>query len=214
MTAPGMRTDEAEREADGFLTGVAVGVVTDNKRPRRPGPGPGPAAVAPRRRHELLGPARPCPMAGDDRGTYFLPEVGDEVLVAAEDGDPSHLYVLGSLWNGKDKPPAANDDGANNTRLIKTRSGHPVRFNDDDAAPEIEVQLADGKRIPLDKDGIIVDDAKNNVITIDVRRAPSRSTPAAKLVLKGADVSIEASASMNLTSSGTLTLKGSIVQIN
>ena len=40
-------------------------------------------------------------MAGDGRGTYFLPEVGDEVLVGAEAGDPSHLYVLGALWNGK-----------------------------------------------------------------------------------------------------------------
>ena len=52
------------------------------------------------------------PMAGGGTGTYFLPELGDEVVVGAEAGDPSHLYVLGVVWNGAQAPPAANDDGA------------------------------------------------------------------------------------------------------
>jgi len=207
------RTQEAEREADGFLTGVAVGQVSDNTDPA------GLARVRVRLPWHADGEtsfwARSAmPMAGADRGTYFLPEVGDEVLVAAEQGDPSHLYVLGVLWNGRDKPPADNDDGANDTRLIKTRAGHTIRFNDDDADPEIEVRLADGKRVALDKDGITVDDAKNNVITIDSGGATITVTAGRELVLKAATVSIDASASMSLTSSGTLTLRGSVVQIN
>lgn len=62
------------------------------------------------------------PMAGEDRGFYFLPEVDDEVLVAFEHGDIAFPYILGSLWNGKDKPPLKNDDGKNNKRMIKSRS--------------------------------------------------------------------------------------------
>ena len=117
-------------------------------------------------------------MAGDDRGTYFLPEVGDEVLVAAEDGDPSHLYVLGMLWNGKQKAAGDNGDGDNNTRLIKSRSGHTVRFNDDASKPEVEVKLADGKRILLDQDGDR--DRRREPATSSrsaPRPAPSRSAP-------------------------------------
>ena len=105
-------------------------------------------------------------MAGDDQGTYFLPEIGDEVLVAAEQGHPARLYVLGMLWNGEHVPPADNDDGANNTRLIKSRSGHLIRFNDDESGPEVEVRLSDGKMILLDQDGITIIDGDRSVISL------------------------------------------------
>src|SRR5689334_2824184 len=54
------------------------------------------------------------PMAGHQRGFYFLPEVDDEVLVAFEHGSADYPYILGALWNGKDEPPASNGDGKNN----------------------------------------------------------------------------------------------------
>jgi uncharacterized protein involved in type VI secretion and phage assembly len=205
--------EEAERESDGFLTGLAVGVVTDNKDPEN----------LARVRVRLPWHAgsdtsfwarSAMPMAGNDRGTYFLPEIGDEVLVGAEDGDPSHLYVLGMLWNGKQNPPAGNDDGANNKRLIKSREGHTVRFSDDKSAPEIEVKLADGKQVLLDKDGIIITDAKGNVIAFKASSGAIEITAAQQLTLTAPKVSIEATTSMDIRSSGTLTLKGSLVQIN
>ena len=56
------------------------------------------------------------PMAGKERGLVLIPEVGDEVLVAFEREDLRFPYVLGALWNGKDKPPLANDDGKNDKR--------------------------------------------------------------------------------------------------
>src|SRR5215472_353851 len=62
-------------------------------------------------------------MAGSSRGSYFLPEVNDEVMVAFEHGDVRFPYVLGALWNGKDSPPTTNSDGKNSIRLIKSRSG-------------------------------------------------------------------------------------------
>src|ERR1700729_2511883 len=63
-----------------------------------------------------------APMAGPGRGTYFLPEIDDEVLVVFDQGDPRFPYVIGSLWNGKDQAPANNSDGKNNLRVIKSRS--------------------------------------------------------------------------------------------
>ena len=69
-------------------------------------------------------------MAGNGHGTFFLPQVNDEVLVAFECGDITRPYVLGALWNGKDKPPDTNANSQNNLRFIKSRSGHLVRLDD------------------------------------------------------------------------------------
>src|SRR5690348_6368047 len=45
------------------------------------------------------------PFAGGNRGAFFIPDVGDEVVVAFLGGDPRHIVVLGSLWNGQDQAP-------------------------------------------------------------------------------------------------------------
>src|SRR5262245_51043021 len=59
------------------------------------------------------------PMAGSKRGTFFRPEVEDEVLVAFEHGDPRRPYILGSLWSQKDEPPPdTGDKKANDKRVI------------------------------------------------------------------------------------------------
>ena len=57
-------------------------------------------------------------MAGPNRGTWFLPEVGDEVLVAFERGDARVPYVVGAVWNGSARPPADALDPAANVTLI------------------------------------------------------------------------------------------------
>jgi uncharacterized protein involved in type VI secretion and phage assembly len=70
-------------------------------------------------------------MSGPGRGSWFMPEKHDEVLVAFEHGDPQHPYIIGYLWNGKDKPP--NDDiGDDHTKVrrLHTVSGHRVDFDD------------------------------------------------------------------------------------
>jgi phage protein D/phage baseplate assembly protein gpV len=74
----------------------------------------------------------PCarPMAGDGTGFYALPEKGDQVLVAFEHGDLAHPYVLGALWTAQRPPPADNLDGTNSQRVLTTRSGHTIAFDD------------------------------------------------------------------------------------
>lgn len=64
-------------------------------------------------------------------GSYFVPEQGDEVLVVFEQGDIDRPIVIGSLWNGRRLPPADAVDREQNTRkVIKTRSGHTIMFDD------------------------------------------------------------------------------------
>jgi uncharacterized protein involved in type VI secretion and phage assembly len=73
----------------------------------------------------------PCvrPMAGDGRGVYALPEVGDQVLVAFEHGDLGQPYVLGSLWTAKMTPPSRNLDGSNAEMVIKDKRGSAITFD-------------------------------------------------------------------------------------
>ena len=199
-------------EGDGRMFGVARGLVTDNKDPE------GMGRVRVQLSWQAEGAAywarTAAPMSGSAYGAWFLPEVGDEVLVGAEHGDPALLYVLGMLWNGKVKPPATNDDGKNALRLIKSRAGHQVLFDDTEGAGILELKLADGKKVTLDKDGVAVDDAKGNTILIKSNASEIAVTSAAKLTLKSAQVAIEADGTLEIKSGGTLTIKGAVVQIN
>jgi phage protein D len=84
-----------------------------------------------------------APDAGPDRGFYFLPEIDDEVLVAFEHGDIHKPYILGRLWNGQDAAPKPNSEiisgGPVNERIIKSRSGHTILFDDTDGSEMIKI---------------------------------------------------------------------------
>jgi uncharacterized protein involved in type VI secretion and phage assembly len=83
------------------------------------------------------------PHAGADRGFMFMPEKGDEVLVAFEHGDPERPYVLGSLWNGVDQAPReefwGGDIENNDVKRIVTKSGHRIQFSDKDGKESIVI---------------------------------------------------------------------------
>jgi uncharacterized protein involved in type VI secretion and phage assembly len=121
---------EGQAAHDGRVFGVVVGVVTNNQDPDKLG------RVKVRfpwlsQDDESYWARIAVLMAGNNRGAWFLPEVDDEVLVAFEHGDVRMPYVLGALWNGVDAPPRDNSDGKNNQRVIRSRSGHELVFNDD-----------------------------------------------------------------------------------
>ncbi len=122
--------------------------------------------------------------AGNNRGIYFMPEVDDEVLVGFEMGDSNMPVVLGSLWNGMDKPPQSainpgGDDGElskNDNKVIYTRTGHQIVLSDKDGAGKIK----------------IVDRTGNNTMIIDSKENT---------------ISITADKDYNLTVKGNVTMK-------
>ncbi len=83
------------------------------------------------------------PHAGSDRGFYFIPEIGDEVLVAFEDGDVERPIVLGSMWNGVDMAPVEDFWGGefkdNDCKRIVTKSGHRIQIVDKEGKEAIVV---------------------------------------------------------------------------
>lgn len=68
------------------------------------------------------------PFAGRNRGAWWMPELGDECLVAFEQGDFDHPFVVGFLWNGVDVPPASDP----RRRLFHSLNGHQIEIYDPD----------------------------------------------------------------------------------
>lgn len=192
-------------EESGKNYGVVVGLVTNNKDPD--GMGRIKVKFPWLSEEEDSWWARiAVPMAGPSRGTYFLPEVNDEVLVAFEHGDVRFPYVLGSLWNGKDAPPTTNSDGHNNIRIIKSRSGHIIRMDDSDGNEKIEI---------VDKQGTnsITIKSSDSSITISCN-GKMQLTANGIEISSQADIKIQAATSMDINAGAPLNIKGAVVNIN
>lgn len=212
MSDPLLDRDGIDNREPGIVRGVSVGIVSQNVDPEGLG------------RVKIRFPWRENPdeshwarmavlMAGKSRGTYFLPEVGDEVLVAFDAERVEHPYVLGALWNGQDVPPETND-GKNDLRLIRSRSGHEIVF-DDGARGRIDIHLADNQRmVRLDPDGIAISDDSGNSISITSTPGSISIKSNLKISIESQSIDIKAGASMTLQASGTLTIQGGLVLIN
>lgn len=87
-----------------------------------------------------------------DRGTYFIPQVGDEVLVVFNHGDVRDPCVIGSLWNGLDLPPTQDSNAPVDQRVIQTPVGHKIAMNDADQS--IEITHLDGAQLSLTSEKI------------------------------------------------------------
>jgi uncharacterized protein involved in type VI secretion and phage assembly len=203
---------ETELESGGYAKGVAVAVVTQNKDPE------GQCRVKVRypwydQPRESYWARLATPMAGNDRGVVMIPEVGDEVLVAFEREDLRFPYVLGGLWNGKDKPPASNGDGKNDKRLIKSRSKHYLLFDDGESGA-VELSLQDGKKVRFDDQGLSVEDENGNHFKIDSRSGAVEINATGKLTIKAASVEISATGSLDAKAGAKLALNSAMITIN
>lgn len=212
MTLVAAAPRETALEAGGHVKGVCVAVVSDNQDDS----GQHRVKVSypwhsdPQQSHW----ARVAtPMAGRERGLCFLPEVGDEVLVAFERGDLRFPYVIGALWNGQERAPLSNADGRNDRRVIRTRKGHELVFDDGDKGL-VQLRLNDGKQLSIDDDGVRLEDGQGNQLHIASAGGGVTLEATGTLRLKGATVEIEASGTLNVKASATLSLRGTPIQLN
>lgn len=208
---------EDKQEAGG-VQGVALGLVTNNQDPE--GLGRVKVRYPWREGSEESYWARLAVLAaGKDRGSLWLPEVKDEVLVAFDKGNIEHPYVIGSLWNGKDVPPEKNADGKNDTKLIRTRCGHQVKFFEKQGKESVEIKTKGGHVFLMDDTTgsaqvQIKDSSGQNKITIKTSDNSVTIESGLSLKIKSQKIDIEAGASMTLKASGTLTIQGTLVRIN
>ncbi|HJZ79630.1 MAG TPA: phage baseplate assembly protein V [Pyrinomonadaceae bacterium] len=90
--------------------------------------------------------------AGNGYGAFFVPEVGDEVLVAFVHGDLRFPVIIGGLYNGKDKPPSFRADNKDQ-KMIRTRGQHEILMDDTNGEQRVRIKTKDGNEADLnDKD--------------------------------------------------------------
>ncbi|MGF7031708.1 uncharacterized protein involved in type VI secretion and phage assembly [Paenibacillus mucilaginosus] len=233
--ALGERREGLYQKADG----VMVAVVTNNKDPE--GLGRVRLKLPLRETETETGWTRVATlMAGNDRGTYFVPEVGDEVLVAFHLGELRNPFVIGTLWNSVHKAPKANEE--NHIRKIRSKSGHELLFSDDPKSAKVNIVSAKGYTIEIDdtSDTVAVSTPNSSSsvklkggsseeitltsmgtqITITGNGEVKISAPKS-IALNAPEIKIEAAGSLSLKggiasvqSDGLTTIKGSLVKIN
>jgi uncharacterized protein involved in type VI secretion and phage assembly len=109
-------------------------------------------------------------MAGNNQGSWFIPDTNVEVLVIFLGGDPRNPCVIGALWNGQDAPPQSMDGaGNNNIKKIRSRNGVAITLDDTQGAESLTLETPGGQKIAL-KDGpgsIQIQDSNGNSVTLD-----------------------------------------------
>jgi uncharacterized protein involved in type VI secretion and phage assembly len=149
-------------------------------------------------------------MAGPKRGTFIIPDVNDEVLVAFEHGQLDRPVVIGMLWNREDQPPEKMDQsGKNDIRAIHTRSGHKIVFNDSDDSPSILIVDSGGKnRIFINSKEKKMEIEAEGDLTITVGGKLAITAKSGITIESSADVSVKAKSNMNLEATSAFGAKG------
>lgn len=146
------------------------------------------------------------PNGGKERGFLFLPEIDDEVLVAFDHGDPNLPYIIGSLWNKKDKPPTAGsgqviEQGSKiGQRIIRSRSGHLIVLDDTQGSEQIIIKDKTGNNS-------IILNSKNNSITLKSQGDFIIEAGGKFTVKSQSNLEIQSSASSTLKSTGAMTVE-------
>ena len=124
-----------------------------------------------------------------NRGVVFVPEIGDQVMVDFELGDPCRPYVSGSMFH-KNNGEGGNAD--NHIKTIVTRSGHTLEFNDDE----------DGQW------GITITDKENNIIRLDTKNKAISISSQEKIIIESKDIVVSANNNLELLASKVTTIQG------
>jgi uncharacterized protein involved in type VI secretion and phage assembly len=133
-------------------------------------------------------------MGGNNRGSWFIPDVNDEVLVVFEGGDPRRPYCIGGLWNGSDSPPESMDgSGRNNLKVIRSRNGVKVTLDDSDGQEKLILETPGGQRVTM-KDGpgeVDIEDSNGN--SVKLQTSGITVTASAKVTVNASLVQVSAS---------------------
>lgn len=156
------------------------------------------------------------PLAGMMAGFYFIPNVGDEVLVAFEQGDVNTPYIIGCLWNAMSPPPLPSP--LPQISMIKTLAENTIMFTD--APPTITIMTPSGQTILLDSTGVQIISDPKDVISVTAAGIQIVSgsnivtlTPEGITLAGAPNLTISATTAVSI-SAPTINLVGGMVNIN
>jgi uncharacterized protein involved in type VI secretion and phage assembly len=132
-------------------------------------------------------------LAGNNRGSWFVPDTNDEVLVAFEAGDPTRPYVIGALWNGNDKAPEQMDgSGKNYKKVLRSRNGVKITLDDNDGRESLVLETPGGQKATF-KDGpgsVEIVDSNGNSVKLE--SSGVTVTASAKVTVNASTMAISA----------------------
>jgi uncharacterized protein involved in type VI secretion and phage assembly len=158
--------------------------------------------------------------AGMNRGTYFIPQIGDEVLVAFNHGDVREPFVIGGLWNALDVPPALLPTDPVSKRIIRTPLGHEIEF--DDAAQSITIISSTEQKITIDPSsiklstlGVTASVTLDTIGNISIQAAGSIELKAPQIKIQGSiSVDIQGASTTSIKGGTACEIQGGLVKIN
>ena len=132
-------------------------------------------------------------MGGNNRGSWFIPDVNDEVLIVFEGGDPRRPFVIGGLWNGSDSPPESMDGAGNNyKKVFCSRNGVKITLDDQDGQEKLILETPGGQKMTM-KDGpgsVEIVDSNGNSVKLE--SSGITITAAAKVTVNASQVAVSA----------------------
>jgi uncharacterized protein involved in type VI secretion and phage assembly len=168
--------------------------------------------------------------AGSGRGFFWMPEIDDEVLVAFNKNDVRDAYVIGGLWSSLNSTPVSSPTDTITKRVIMTGVkdspvGHQIEF--DDALQSITIKTSTEQEITIDPKKIEISTSEGLLkITLNIANVPPAielsatsgdiklSAPLGTISLEGLKVSISSDTQTEVSSSGEVTVQGTMVSIN
>jgi len=155
-------------------------------------------------------------MAGMGRGSFFIPQIGEEVVVGFHHGDIREPFILGALWNTLDRPPALLPSDAIDKRIIRTPLGQQITFDDAEQSitisnllqfelslgPEESELSSVAASVSLDIDG-----------NVTITGAASITLQAPSITIDGEDVSISGSAGVTIDGGADCTILAGEINI-
>lgn len=132
-------------------------------------------------------------MGGNNRGSWFVPDKNDEVLVAFEGGNPRRPYVVGCLWNGNDQAPETMDGSGNNfKKVLRSRNGVKVTLDDQDGQEKLILETPAGQKVTLTDGPATVEVIDSTGNSVKLESSGITVTSSAKVTINASTVELSA----------------------
>lgn len=160
------------------------------------------------------------PMAGPSNGSYFMPQVDDEVLVAFNQSDLTEAYVIGCLWSSPRRPPKAGPADPTNLRTIRTPAGHELLFDDQQNLVSLVTSTKQSITLAQDRIELSSGNGKSTITLgaqgqIAIKASQSISIEAPSVSVNGSGkLELKSSTSASLSGGGLCEVKAGLVKIN
>ncbi|GAU77510.1 VgrG protein [Fusibacter sp. 3D3] len=199
------------------MYGLTLGIVTNTQDPDNLGRIKVKLPLRDEAENESAWARMIVPFAGNEMGVYFIPDVGDEVIVAFLGGQLEKPVIVGGVWSKSVKPPMANEEGKNLTKMIKTKSGHELTFFDEEDKGKITLKSSKGYTIEMDDENeklTLKDPKGKNKVEMSSKDGKITVEAEKKIELKsgGSSIIIDGTGNKITIKSNTVEIKG--LQVN